>query len=136
MITIKVKVTATQKSETVDIKDVDGHAQIMDFGDTRRIVYQEGCGGINTLDIGTNYIHMNREHEWLTQIYFSQDEKAMARMVTEEGEIRFGINVTKMDIMDDRLYVMYELLDGEALIDTHEFTLVWSKEEEAWLEIH
>ena len=136
MITIKVKVTATQKSETVDIQDTDGHAEFLDFGDTKRIVYQEGCGGINTLDIGEDYILMNRVHEWLTQIHFSQDENASARMVTEEGEIRFDIHVLELNIEEDQLYVQYELRDGDALIDVHTFKLVWSKEEEAWLEIH
>lgn len=136
MITIKVKVTATQKSETVNIKDTDGHAEYLDFGDTKRLVYQEGCGGINTLDIGEDYIHMNRKHEWITQIHFSQDENARARMVTEEGEINFEIKVLELEIEEDRLYVLYELLDGENLIDVHTFKLVWSKEEEAWLEIH
>lgn len=136
MITIKVKVTASQKSETVDIKDTDGHAEFLDFGDVKRLVYQEGCGGVNTLDIGEDFIHMNRRHEWLTQIHFSQDENASARMVTEEGEIRFGINVLELEIESNRLYVLYELLDGESLIDVHTFKLNWSKEEEAWLEIH
>lgn len=136
MIRIKVKVTAKQKSETVDIQDVDGRAQIIDLGDTRRIVYQEGCGGVNTLDVGENYIHMNRVHEWLTQIHFSQDDKAFARMVTEEGEIRFNVRVLELEILEDKLFVKYELLQGNELIDVHTFDLTWSKEAEAWLEIH
>ncbi len=136
MIPIRVKVTATQKSETVDIKDVDGQAQVIDLGHVQRIVYQEGCGGVNTLDIGENEILMNREHEWLTQIHFTQDEEAFARMVTEEGEIRFDINVVELNIHPGEVFIKYELPDGEELIDVHEYTLEWSKEEEAWLEIH
>ena|SRR5690554_2196506 len=125
-----------QKSETVDIKDVDGHAQIIDLGAIKRIVYQEGCGGINTLDIGENYIHMNRVHEWSTQIYFSQDENASAKMVTEEGELRFEINVLTLDIHENSIHVIYELLQAGELIDVHTYYIEWSKEEEAWLEIH
>lgn len=136
MIAIRVKVTATQKSETVNIEDVDGQAQFIDLGDTQRLVYQEGCGGVNTLDISENEVLMNREHEWLTQIHFIQDEKAYARMVTEEGEIRFDINVIQLDIEPGKVYAKYELSDGDVLIDTHEFKLEWAKEEEAWLEIH
>ena len=136
MIKIKYKLTATQKSETVDIKDVDGFAQVISLGDSKRIIYQEGCGGVNTLDITDDQINLHRENEWVTEINFAKDDSAYARIITEEGEIRFDLNVLKLVVEDEHLEVIYELLQGNELIDTHHYTLTWLKEEEAWLEIH
>lgn len=79
---------------------------------------------------------MNRVHEWLTQAHFQRDGKSTAKIVTQEGEIQFGVNVLEMVIETFKIYIKYELMMDDDLIDTHHFTCVWSKEETAWLEIH
>lgn len=136
MVPIKVKVIATHKSETVDIKDTDGMAQLIDLGGIRRLVYQEGCGAITTLDIGNSWVQFKRDNGWITQAIFSEVDESKLLVISEEGELRFDINVLQLETLDDRVIIHYELKQNYEVIDTHVFTCIWSKEEEIWLEIH
>lgn len=136
MIYIKVTLVAHQNSKDASVKTVDKAAQVLDFEQTVRIFYQDDAGGINTLDVGTNYIHMQRDHEWITQMIFTKGKGSSAKVISQEGELRFNINVVKLEIDSQRLYVKYQLLQDNALIDTHTYFVEWRKEEEAWQEIH
>ena len=136
MIDIKVKVTATQKSNSVDIKDVDGYATLHDLKTMRRLVYQEGCGAYTTLDFSKDQVLLKRENEWVTLAEFELNAKNIARIISVEGELRFDIQVVELEVLDTSIKIVYNLLQGEELIDVHTFKCVWTKEEEAWLEIH
>lgn len=136
MIDIQVKVVATQISNTIDIRDVDGYATITDLGMMRRLVYQEGCGAIVQLDFDAEQVLLNRKSDWTTQASFSSVDTSSARIISSEGEINFGVNVLEISIKEDSIYIKYEMKQADELIDTHIFNCVWTKEEEAWLEIH
>lgn len=133
---IKVKVVATQVSNSVDIEDIDGFADLKDFDDYKRLVYQEGCGAFTTLDFGSNWVQMKRDNEWITQAQFSKEDGSHARIISSEGEIRFEVEVLELEVRDNSIYIKYELGQNGEFIDTHTFNCEWSKEDEAWLEIH
>jgi len=136
VIKIQVKVVATQISDTIDIRDVDGYATITELGMMRRLVYQEGCGAIVQLDFDTEQVLLNRKSDWTTQATFSSVDTSSARIISSEGEIYFGVNVLEISIKENSIYIKYEMKQADELIDTHIFNCVWTKEEEAWLEIH
>ncbi|HLV50242.1 MAG TPA: DUF1934 family protein [Erysipelothrix sp.] len=136
MIKIQVKVVATQISDTIDIRDVDGYATITELGMMRRLVYQEGCGAIVQLDFDAEQVLLNRKSDWTTQASFSSVDTSSARIISSEGEIYFGVNVLEISIKENSIYIKYEMKQADELIDTHIFNCVWTKEEEAWLEIH
>lgn len=136
MIKIQVKVVATQISDTIDIRDVDGYATITELGMMRRLVYQEGCGAIVQLDFDAEQVLLNRKSDWTTQASFSSVDTSSARIISSEGEINFGVNVLEISIKENSIYIKYEMKQADELIDTHIFNCVWTKEEEAWLEIH
>ena len=136
MIKIQVKVVATQISDTIDIRDVDGYATITELGMMRRLVYQEGCGAIVQLDFDTERVLLNRKSYCTTQASFSSVDTSSARIISSEGEINFGVNVLEISIKENSIYIKYEMKQADELIDTHIFNCVWTKEEEAWLEIH
>lgn len=136
MIKIQVKVVATQISDTIDIRDVDGYATITELGTMRRLVYQEGCGAIVQLDFDAEQVLLNRKSDWTTQASFSSVDTSSARIISSEGEINFGVNVLEISIKENSIYIKYEMKQADELIDTHIFNCVWTKEEEAWLEIH
>lgn len=136
MIKIQVKVVATQISDTIDIRDVDGYATITELGMMRRLVYQEGCGAIVQLDFDAEQVLLNRKSDWTTQATFSSVDTSSARIISSEGEINFGVNVLEISIKENSIYIKYEMKQADELIDTHIFNCVWTKEEEAWLEIH
>lgn len=136
MIKIQVKVVATQISDTIDIRDVDGYATITELGTMRRLVYQEGCGAIVQLDFDAEQVLLNRKSDWTTQASFSSVDTSSARIISSEGEIYFGVNVLEISIKENSIYIKYEMKQADELIDTHIFNCVWTKEEEAWLEIH
>jgi len=136
VIKIQVKVVATQISDTIDIRDVDGYATITELGMMRRLVYQEGCGAIVQLDFDAEQVLLNRKSDWTTQASFSSVDTSSARIISSEGEIYFGVNVLEISIKENSIYIKYEMKQADELIDTHIFNCVWTKEEEAWLEIH
>lgn len=131
MIEIQVKVTAKHTSNDGVITHLDRQATFIDLGGIYRIVYKEETGAMMVLDISDSWIQFKRESTWTTHAIFHQQESSKLYIVSEEGELRFDVEVLHMEHNANRVVVEYVLLQDE-FGDKHKYECEWIREETTW----
>ncbi len=131
MIVILVKVTATHTSNDEVIRHIDHQATFIDLGGINRIAYKEETGALMVLDISKGWVQFKREDTWTTHAIFHQQKPSKLYIVSEEGELRFDIEVISIERSTQGVSVDYVLLQGDVK-DIHRYECKWIKEESIW----
>ncbi len=126
-----IKVTATHTSKDEVIRHVDKQATFIDLGGIYRITYKEESGALMVLDISDSWVQFKREDTWTTHAIFHQHEPSKLYIVSEEGELRFDIEVSSIQRSTQGVVVDYVLLQAD-VEDRHRYECEWIKEETTW----
>jgi hypothetical protein len=126
-----IKVTATHTSKDEVIRHVDKQATFIDLGGIYRITYKEESGALMVLDISDSWVQFKREDTWTTHAIFHKHEPSKLYIVSEEGELRFDIEVSSIQRSTQGVVVDYVLLQAD-VEDRHRYECEWIKEETTW----
>ncbi|MBK2402152.1 MULTISPECIES: DUF1934 family protein [Erysipelothrix] len=126
-ISIKTKVTITQKSRDESFHHTDTQADLINYGPYQRIMYDEEDAYV-ILDFTNDEVSFKRQGEWLTQGVFCKGEQTELLVSSAQGIIVFEVEVETLEIRSGLLYMRYHLKQAGSHVDTLEFECRWEPE--------
>lgn len=118
-----------QTSSEDSFRSIDQKAEFVQVGEYVRISYIEDSGASVVLDINGGEVSMKRLGSGRTQAIFNVDGPSSLSVHNEHGVLKFEVNVLDLKFDEKALYINYQLLHMNQVVDKHVFELSWKLEE-------
>lgn len=92
------------------------------------IFYQEKNGSMFRLKLSNDQGFLIRKAEALTHIKFSIDKIKQCKVSTTFGNLYMDVKTLKIKLDTNKIFLYYELLDGEKIIGKFKLRLEWENE--------
>lgn len=121
----KLIVTSTERSSNVRNTLFNGIAEVVEDGENRKIIYRESDGTTEvTFTAHSDFAHLRRSGEMLTQLHFDQNTTQTVGSVTNElGYLELIIQTQTYICTRNVIAVEYAVLNENEVIES--YRLIW-----------